>query len=112
MAIDDVEKEYNFTLLLRTTTDYAYSNLWIFLKTEAPDGTTAREPFEIKLANPDGSWIGNKTGTIVETALYFKERKLPMKGKYVFTVEQGITSIQVNEVLDVSFLVEEHQIKD
>ncbi len=107
VEITDIKKEYNFTILLRTTTDYNFSNLWIFLKTEAPDGTTAREPFQIHLASPDGAWLGNKTGTIVETALYFKERKLPLKGKYKFTIEQGITSAQVDEVLDISFIVDE-----
>ena len=29
--IEDIKEEYNFTLSLRTTTDYAYSNLWVFL---------------------------------------------------------------------------------
>ena len=104
--IEDIDQAYDFTLSLRTTTDYKYSNLWIFLKTEAPDGTSAREPFEIVLANPDGSWIGNKSGTIVETPLYFNKRKLPLKGTYKFTVEQGITNSEVNEVLDISFIVE------
>ena len=105
--INDIDKKYNFTVLLRTTTDYNYSNLWIFLKTEAPDGTSAREPFQIHLANPEGAWLGNKTGTVVETALYFKERKLPLKGKYTFIIEQGITSKQVDEVLDITFIVDE-----
>lgn len=104
--IKNINEEYNFTLSLRTTTDYKYSNLWVFLKTEAPDGTSAREPFEILLANPDGSWVGNKSGTIVETPLYFKKRKLPLKGTYKFTIEQGITNSEVDEVLDISFIVD------
>ena len=107
VEISDIKKEYNFTILLRTTTDYNYNNLWVFLKTEAPDGTSAREPFQIHLANNDGAWLGNKTGTVVETALYFKERKLPLKGKYIFTIEQGITSAQVDEVLDITFIVDD-----
>jgi gliding motility-associated lipoprotein GldH len=107
VEIQDIEKEYTFTLSLRTTTDYKYNNLWVFMKTEAPDGTSAREPFEIKITNPDGSWVGNKTGTIVETPLYFKQRKLPLKGTYKFTIEQGITESVVDQVLDLGFRVEE-----
>lgn len=102
----DLNKEYDFTLSLRTTTDYKYNNLWVFMKTKAPDGTIAREPFEIKITNPDGSWIGNKTGTIVETPLYFKRRKMPLKGKYVFTLEQGVTESEIDEVLDLGLRVE------
>jgi gliding motility-associated lipoprotein GldH len=104
--IQDVNMEYDFTLSLRTTTDYKYNNLWIFMKTESPDGTSAREPFEIMIANPDGSWVGNKTGTVVETPLYFKSRKLPLKGKYTFTIEQGITESEIDQVLDLGFRVE------
>lgn len=106
VKIDDINKEYNFTLSLRTTTDYKYNNLWVFMKTESPDGTSAREPFEILITDPNGSWIGNNTGSIVETPLYFKRRKLPLKGTYTFTLEQGITASEIDEVLDLGFKVE------
>jgi len=105
--IENATKAYDFTLSLRTTTDFEYSNLWVFMKTEGPDGSIAREPLEILITNPDGSWIGNKTGSIVETPLYFKSMILPMKGKYTFTLEQGITESKVTEVLDLGFRVEE-----
>ena len=105
VKIDDVSAPYSFTIYLRTTTDYKYNNLWIFLKTETPDGTTERLPFEIIVANPDGSWNGVKTGTIVESALDFQARMLPMKGEYTFTIEQGITESAIDEVLDIGFRV-------
>ena len=47
------------------------------------------------------------TGTIVENSIYFRKRKLPKPGKYVFQLEQGITNSLVDEVLDVGLLVEE-----
>ena len=105
--IEDFNKEYDFTLSLRTSTDYSYSNLWVFMKTITPDGATAREPFEIKITKTDGSWVGEKSGSIVTTKLYFKKRKLPMKGKYKFIIEQGITQSKVGEVHDLTLQVEE-----
>lgn len=105
--IQDLDQEYDFTLTVRTTTDYKYNNLWIFMKTEAPDGASGREPYEIKIANPDGSWVGTKTGTVIETPLSFSRRKLPIKGKYTFTIEQGITASKLDEVLDLVFTVSE-----
>ena len=105
VEIEDVNKAYNFTLSLRTTTNYKYSNLWVFMKTESPDGTIAREPFEIMITDENGTWIGNKTGSIVETSLYFKKRKLPINGKYSFTIEQAITASAIDEVLDLGFTV-------
>lgn len=104
--IKDTNEIYDFALSVRTTTDYKYNNLWVFMKTIAPDGSTGREPFEIKITNPDGSWIGTKTGTVVETPLYFRQRKLPMKGKYTFILEQGITESKVDEILDLILRVD------
>lgn len=103
--IKDITKEYDFILTLRTTTDYKFSNLWIYLNTTTPDGQKAREPFQIHITNPDGSWIGKKTGTVVENELVFKRKKLPVKGKYVFVLEQAITESQIGEVLDVGLMV-------
>lgn len=106
VEITDIDQAYDFTLFIRTTLDYKYNNLWLFMKTEAPDGTTGREPFQVKISNSDGSWVGTKTGTIVETPLSFKKRKLPLKGKYTFVIEQGITDSKVDEILDVVFRVD------
>lgn len=105
--IQDINREYDFILTLRTTTDYEFNNLWIFLNTVTPSGSRGREPFEIKISNPDGSWAGKKTGTVVEFPLNFKRRKMPEKGKYTFEIEQGITSSTISEVLDVGLRVEE-----
>lgn len=104
--IKDTVKVYDFTLTLRTTTDYKFSNLWIYLNTTAPDGKKSREAFEIQITNPDGSWSGKKTGTIVENNLIFKRKKIPLKGKYVFVLEQGITASKIDQVLDVGLTVD------
>lgn len=107
VAIKDTSKAYNFIITLRTTTEYKFSNLWIYLNSTTPDGQHVREPYEIKITNPDGSWSGKKTGTIVEKSIYFKNRKLPKAGKYVFVIEQGITESIIDEVIDLGLLVEE-----
>lgn len=104
--IQDTSQVYDFTISVRTTTDYKYSNLWMFMKTVAPDGSTGREPVQLVITNPDGSWVGTKSGSTVETPLYFKKRKVPMKGKYTFVLEQGITDATVTEILDLIFRVD------
>lgn len=106
VKIDAISKPYTFRLTFRTTTDYAYNNLWIFLKTTTPSGIIAREPYEIKLANPNGAWLGEKSGSLVTTSLIFADRKLTENGTYTFEVEQGITASKVNEISDVTFEVD------
>lgn len=105
--IVDTSKLYDFTITLRTTTDYMYSNLWIYLNSKTPDKQQSREPFEIKITDTNGEWIGKKTGSIVEHTIYFTKRKLPIKGKYIFTIEQGITESIIDQVLDVGMVVTE-----
>ena len=105
VEIKDTKHIYDFIVTLRTSTSYKYNNLWIFLNTTPPNGLSVREPFEIKTCYPDGSWIGKKTGSIVEHTLIFKRRKVPSRGKYKFILEQGITEKLIDEVVDISFEV-------
>ena len=105
VEIKDTKHLYDFIVTLRTTSSYKYNNLWIFLNTTPPNGLSVREPFEIKTCYPDGSWIGKKTGSIVEHTLIFKRRKVPSRGKYKFVLEQGITEKLIDEVVDISFEV-------
>ncbi|MDR0801596.1 gliding motility lipoprotein GldH [Fluviicola sp.] len=104
-TIPDTTHFYTIQITIRTTTDYAFNNLWFFIHSKTPQGQTGREPVEMKIANPDGSWIGEASGTIVENTVYFKHRKFPQKGNYTFTFEQGITEQSARNVMDISFAV-------
>lgn len=107
VEIKDTTQSYDVVLTIRTTTSYAYNNIWIYLNSKTPDGKTVREPFEIKITNPDGTWTGKKSGTIVENQLLFVRRKMPQRGKYIFAVEQAVSQENLSEVLDVGMTVEQ-----
>ncbi len=107
VEITDTTKLYDFTITLRTTTDYSFNNCWIYLNTKTPNKIKAREPFELKITNSDGTWIGKKSGTIVENQLAFKRRRFPMKGVYFFELEQAVVQENLDEVLDVGIRIEE-----
>lgn len=106
VPITDTALYYTITITLRTTTSYKYSNLWFFLHSKSPKGQTGREPIQVMIANPDGSWIGKKSGTIIENVLHYSHRKFPQKGNYVFTFELGVTQDKMPEVIDVTYAVE------
>ena len=108
VEVKDTTKWYDIVITLRTTTDYAFSNFWLFLNTKTPTGLTQREPFQIRIADEQGRWMGNKTGTLVENHLVFRKRKFPEAGSYVFTLEQGITEKIIDEILDVGLTMNEH----
>lgn len=107
--IPDTSNVYDFVITLRTTTSYSFNNLWVFLNTKTPSGVIGREPFQIRIANDDGSWIGTKSGTVVENQLVFNARKFPEKGTFKFTLEQGISEETIDEVLDIGLRISERK---
>jgi gliding motility-associated lipoprotein GldH len=106
VTISDTTVSYDFIITLRTTTDYAFSNLWIYLNSKAPKGESAREPFEFKIADANGFWLGKNSGSVLENQIIFRNRRMPQKGMYTFVIEQGITQSNIDEVLDISMLVQ------
>ena len=107
VEIKDTSKAYNFILTLRTSTSYAYSNVWIYLNSKSPNKEFAREPFELKITDEKGRWLGKKTGSIVENRMVFRNRKLAKPGIYHFVFEQGITKKVLYNVLDLGLEIEE-----
>ncbi|MBM3418390.1 MAG: hypothetical protein FJY17_05645 [Bacteroidetes bacterium] len=105
LDLSDTSSVYDFFITIRNTTDYKYSNLWIYVEEIPPFGPTHRERHEIPIANPNGSWIGHKTGSVIENKYLIKRGKVPFIGKYTYILEQAITDQEVTEVLDISFQV-------
>lgn len=109
VEVKDTSKWYDMVITLRTTTDYAHSNLWIFLNSETPSGATAREPYQFYIADERGAWLGRKSGTFVENEIVFRKRKFPEPGVYSFVLEQAITEETIDEVINVGLSMFEYQ---
>jgi gliding motility-associated lipoprotein GldH len=105
VVIEDTTQVYDFEFFLRNTTDYNYSNLFIFLNSTAPDGSDGRRSYEIEIVDEQGQWIGQKSGTLVENILPFKRRKFPLKGKYTFKLELGVTEKEMTDLMDVGLRI-------
>ncbi|MEJ6589544.1 MAG: hypothetical protein QNL43_07040 [Crocinitomicaceae bacterium] len=100
---------YDVVFTFRTSTNYEYNNLWIYLSTKGPEcealgnknNFLGRNAKELKIAKASGDWLGNKSGTFVENKLYYIRSKF-CKGTYEFKLEQGVTMNELNEVHDVT----------
>lgn len=104
--VQDSVKIHDFILSLRTTKEYQYNNLWVYIMITAPDGTTSKVAQEIPLARPNGAWIGKVSGTLVESRLRFDSKPFPIKGKYVFKVVNATQEETIDEVLDIGLRIE------
>ena len=108
IEVDDTIQPFNFIMTLRTSTQYQFSNIWVYVISEAPDGTKSKVAQRIPLARPDGSWIGRVSGTIVESRLKFDSKPFPMKGKYSFDIVNATQQENIEEVMDISLRVEKN----
>ena len=52
--VTDTLSPLNIYVNLRTTTEYPYSNIYVFLYSVYPNGTSNKDTLEFLLANPDG----------------------------------------------------------
>ncbi len=89
--INDSLTNYNFGLNIRNTTNYRYSNLYIFLITEFPNGNISRDTIECFLANKEGKWLVKGWGDIKENHITLKSSlRFPLTGNYRFLVQQAM----------------------
>lgn len=106
VEVQDSLTVHDFIISLRTTTEYMYSNLWIYIMVTAPDGSTSKVAQKIPMARPDGSWIGKVSGTVVESRLRFDSKPFPIKGEYVFKMLNATQEKSIPHVLDIGLRIE------
>ena len=103
---------YDVIFTLRSTTDYAYNNIWLYITTTGPQckevndskSIIGKNPVEIKMAKDNGEWIGTKSGTYVDHRLLFRQRRF-CKGAYTFKVEQAVTIGTLEDLSDLTIEV-------
>jgi len=104
--IDDPAAAYNIFLNLRVTGNYRYSNIFLLIKKAGPK-LNSKTRFEIKLAEPDGRWLGQGSGNLYSFQVpVITAFKFPAKGTYHFEIEQNMRDNPLHEVSDVGLRVE------
>jgi len=102
VPIEDTSRIYDVILTVRTTADYPYSNLWMYLTVDGPLGKSQRFPMQIVTADPQGKWMGDKSGSTVAFSKVITHDRFPKKGKYKFIFEQAATEKVLPEVMDLT----------
>ncbi|MGV6860606.1 MAG: gliding motility lipoprotein GldH [Putridiphycobacter sp.] len=90
---------------LRTTVDYPYSNIYMYMHSDFPNGYHDIDTLEFFLARPEGEWLGEVNGTIVENHAIITQGYLLDKGTYTFKLEQAMYEDSLPELLDVGLTV-------
>ncbi len=103
--IEDANALYNCYVKLRVTGNYKYSNLFVLISDPVKKNATTR--YELKLAQPDGQWLGKGSGNLYSFKIPFKTKyKFPAAGSYYIRIEQNMRDNPLHEVSDVGLRVE------
>jgi len=69
----DTLVQHHIFLNVRNDERYAFSNLFLILELENPNGNTEVDTLEYEMALPSGEWLGKGMGTVKENKLWYKE---------------------------------------
>ena len=111
----DSLKKYNVFLHVRNSNEYKYNNLFLIVSMKFPHGKTIIDTLEYRMANPDGTWLGEGIGSIKENKLWYKEKvSFYEEGTYTITIAQAVRNngdvdgvSNLEGITDVGFSVEE-----
>jgi gliding motility-associated lipoprotein GldH len=105
-SILDTINLHNVFLQLRTSTDYKWSNMFIFSEIYFPNNKTRTDTFEVFLMDKNGNWNGDKSGIVAnfKHSLY-KNIKFPIKGDYKFKLIQAMRDTILKEVISVGLRI-------
>ena len=110
----DTTNAYNLFVNIRNNNDYKYSNLFLIVDVGFPHGKTITDTLEYKMAQPNGSFLGEGFGSVKENKLWYKEGFiLNESGNYTVNIQQamresgkvnGVTNLE--GITDVGFRIE------
>lgn len=102
----DTTTLHNFYINLRNGENYPFSNIYVFVEMEFPNGKKSIDTVECYLADPTGKWIGSGTGSIYDNRfLYQHGKQFPLSGRYKVNIQQGMRVEELTGIYDVGFRV-------
>jgi len=104
--IDDTLRTYDIRLSLRTSTDYPYRNIYLFVVTTFPSGTVVTDTLQAMVTDEKGRWLGKGTGDLRELTIPYKSNVFfPESGDYHFRVIHGMRDTLLNGVYDMGMQI-------
>ena len=113
LPVLDSTKRYDLFVNVRDNNNYPFSNLFLIVAIEMPNGFTKVDTLEYQMANPDGTLLGNGFSDIKESKLYLREN-VKFRGKYKVHIKQAVRQSgkipgvqELEGITDVGFRIEQ-----
>jgi gliding motility-associated lipoprotein GldH len=105
--IEDTLSVHNMYIFIRHSGNYPFNNLWLFVTSTAPNGTTAVDTVQMIFADKTGKWLGDGSGDLWDNKYLWKQFvKFPMQGKYKVQYQHGMRLDHLPGILDAGFRIE------
>jgi len=92
----DTTTNYNLYVNLRNTDAYKFSNLFLIVELNYPNGKAVKDTLEYKMAAPNGELLGKGFSDIKENKLWYRGFKEPFKfseeGDYSVNIQHAMRS--------------------
>ncbi len=109
VEIADTIQPLNVLMNFRTTKEYPYQNLYIFLTTVFPDGNIAQDTMEFYFMDNKGKPLGDCTTQACNYKFMVMQGiRFPLTGLYTFRVHQAMRTPdnQLPDILNVGMRIE------
>lgn len=105
-SIDDTVSIFNIDFSVRTSTNYPYRNIYLFIVTTFPSGITVTDTLQAMITDEKGRWLGKGAGDLRELSIPFKSNiYFPETGDYHFRVIQGMRDTLLRGVYDIGMKI-------
>lgn len=105
--VTDTLSSYSIILNMRNNNNYPYSNLFVFVDTQSPNGQSRRDTVEVALADINGKWLGKGIGGIWQNKYYFRKNiRFPQSGEYKIKISQAMRDKNLEGIIDVGIKIE------
>jgi len=112
----DSTNKYNLFVNLRNTNEYPFSNLFLIVEMNFPNGKVLKDTLEYQMAKPSGEFLGEGFSDIKENKLWYKEGVVfDELGEYKVKIQHAMRmNGQVNGieslkgVIDIGFRIENY----
>ncbi|WP_053989973.1 gliding motility lipoprotein GldH [Mangrovimonas sp. TPBH4] len=118
----DSLNNYNLFVNLRNTSAYKYSNLFLIVEMEYPNGKTSKDTLEYVMAKPNGEFLGTGFSDVKENKLWYKGYESPFvfdeSGEYTINIQQAMRENgkvegveELEGITDIGFRIEQANTK-
>jgi gliding motility-associated lipoprotein GldH len=110
----DSTQTYDMYINLRNNEDYPFSNLFLIVNLNFPNGKVVADTLEYEIAKANGEWLGQGFSSVKESKLFYKEDFVfPELGNYEIAIQhamrkngnvEGVTTLE--GITDVGIRIE------